>query len=134
MEGFIDGKLVSAAEIQARCDREDAEFVKRWIRHDGRDYGMVNVRRGSHYNANHRVIYLDPGDRGWYPIGIGRLTQSSQVLDFVYQVHLKRWRNKNRVSDFLNCLSAACGYHLCKDNPQGVYCSMGQDLKAVWPL
>lgn len=58
-----------------------------------------------------------------YEIDIEKIHSSAEILDLIYQVYGKDWRNPNTIYDLLSAFNDIL-------DPQANYCSFGEDQRS----
>lgn len=70
-------------------------------------------------------------NQGRYLIECRRLTNSSEVLDFIFQINAKPWCSPEVLEEFVDALELLCKQHFDK-SAQSTFCPNGQDRMVAW--
>jgi len=73
-------------------------------------------------DAKVRVLAFYENGRWLYEVDLDRCRTCAELLDWIYQLHGKRWLSDRDLRDFLNAVDDVV------DGVQAKYCSFGNDL------
>jgi len=76
-------------------------------------------------------IVQDVGDSIFYQIDLEQCCNSSQLLDWLFQVNGKAWCTPELLKAIMDVIEDS-SYKYFSKCAQGLYCSIGKDHKVVW--
>lgn len=99
-------------------------------------------RRGDWYFYPHSRVVVFDGEFSPYVLGIDRLSNTTELLDFILQIQKKKWSKDQikgttvsptyQVDEFITLIDQLC-HHYFKNSIQGVFSPFGDFKSVTWP-
>lgn len=83
------------------------------------------------FDKESEAIIFYGGERKEYCIGLNQLTNTAEIIDFIFQVARKGWCKSKHIKEFVDCLNEVSDLYF-DTSAQGVICPFGSFMKIDW--
>lgn len=83
------------------------------------------------FDKESETIIFYSGENEDYWIGLDQLTDTAEIIDFIFQVAGKGWCKSKHIKEFVDCLNEI-SYLYFDTSAQGVICPFGSFMKIDW--